>query len=1277
MRRLLASILRWGLLIVLTLLILGVLAIEFLSWNFLKEPIEERFETATGRSLSIDGDLSLSLFPRPVATFNNLALDNPEWAEASNMVEIERIRVWPSLWAALRGQLVLDEVAIEAPKGNLEERADGRTNWVFPALETPAPNDKEQNDAPPPIIRQVSLSDARIRYRAADQEPLVLSIPSLKADDDGQSTAVRASISFRQKDFQLEANTDSFRQLASNGGQFDGEVSAHAGQSRMDATFILADTPRMQPVRIDWELELQNLPDWSRWAGQPVIDLKTVSLGSQLDYEAERWHFTDIDATLAESRVTGELEIRTGGQLPALNAELHSPKFDAATLLAALPDSEESSGSLATMIPVLPDLTASIGLSVDNLLFNTHHIHGLKTELDLDNRVLTVERLEFEAANGSIAANAELASNTQTLALHLNASVLDLDLALLDTQPEIVGTVTGELAFDLERLARHPTPGIEEVLEQLRIEKASASYTDNARQVDLRATLEEVGKPEVPRISLTGDFRNRPIKGTLSGDPLAGLAAAAEDYELEASMRSGTAAVELETDLASILQPQTLTSTFEMTADNIRDLQPWLQRPLPSVSGLHASGTLERDAQQWDVTALEIEAGKSSVAGDIHYRNTERPFVEARLHAARLDPLAWAVDADSERDDSILAALRGVDAQLDLRVERLDLPIDFDMRQLVVSAALEQGNAHIEPLRFDIADGQVVATLGLDATGQWGEGHLEAQFDGIVFDRLVENFTPLEDRLGKLSGVVNLDVSETHTERLRDDVIFPFIGRVRFQESRLRFEDPEAKTDLTLTMQTHGLDEGKQEFHVDGRGQYDGAPFTLEFRGDELLRVRDPDRPYAMELAGEIVETRFTLSGTVLRPLELEGVHGELSLAGPNPQRLDRILGIPFPLLPAYSVSGDLSLDDKRWVLQNLDGQVGGSDLSGRLAIDAGKRPPHLSGRLQSESVRMEDLAGVFGAEPGKVEPESAEATSTDRLVLPQKPLIEDAWRKVSADVQYRGHSVQSGDVPLSSVAINFLLEDGRMQFAPLGFGVGDGNIDFNLDLDVTKRPSHGTMETTVHGVDLHDALRQWAPAEEVLGVIGARGKFWVEGVSVAEILASADGGLLMLMQGGRLDAMLVELAGLDTLQVVTSFLGNREPVPIDCAYIDLQSRGGLVTLETFVIDTDDTNFTGGGEIDFNDERLDITVLANPKDVSVGVARSPLQISGTFNDIGLGIDAGAVATRLGAAAVLGVLATPIAGLIPLLDTGSGEDSGYCQGLVRRSHDAIKDREDPQ
>ncbi|MDT8409523.1 MAG: AsmA family protein [Wenzhouxiangellaceae bacterium] len=1290
MTRLLAKTLRWLLLTFLGLLVLLVAAVELISWNFLKQPIESRFEITTGRSLAINGELSLGLFPRPHAIVNDVAVDNPEWGEAADMIEVELIRLRPSLSALLKGRLVLSQAHIETPTVHLEQRLDGSPNWAFPKLQGPQAG---EHAGVALIIRQLTLSSAHIHYRAIDGKPLSFAIASIELRDDGQSMSIAGSLSFRQREFRLQAKSDSISALQNNGARFDGELSVQAQHGRFDASFILEQPPRLQPALIDWKLQLQNFADWSRWLGQAPIELGSVSLASRLEYQAGKFRFSDIDANFLGNRLTGHLDMDMAKKSPGLSGSLHSPEFDAKALRAALPNNGEHRGGSIAMIPLMPNMSAKLELSIDTLLLDRYRIQGLNAGLALKDRTLAVELLKFDIAGGGVEATAELVSNSEVLALSLDASVRRLDLARFNANAGPAGILSGELALSLPCLQRHPAPDIETVLERLRIERATASYRNDARALHLQAALESKGRSAARRISLTGDLQGRPIQGRLSGDPLPALTADLEDYALKARVTSGTVMARVNTSLASILQPQTATATFELTADNVLDLQPWLQRALPSVPDFRAAGKLERKGQQWAATGLKFEAGASSVNGEIHLRNAERPFIKARLHASRFDPWAWTVDTDasseqadkSERDADtatatgtlMRAALRSVDGQFDLRIDRLNLPGDLDMQQLIVSGTLEAGNARIDPLRFDMAKGRVMAMLKLEVRQQRAFGRIEAQFDEIVLNRLGKTFTPLEERLGKLSGELNVDITEPDAGELRDDLVLPFIGRVRFEESRLRFEDPEAKTDLTLTLQTSGLSKSSQSFHIDGQGRYDGEPFALKFRGDELLRVRDPDRSYALELSADIVESQINLSGTVLRPLALKGLDLEVSLQGPNPQRLGRILGIAFPLLPSYSVSANLSLDEMRWALQNLEGQVGDSDLSGRLGLDISVLPPRLNGRLQSDSVTMRDLSGVFGYQSDADLPQSEDAGGSgpiDRFILPQQPLIDDAWREVVADVRYRGRSVRAGDVPLSDVVIDFLLEDGQMRFAPVGFGVGDGGIDFTLDLDVSQRISQGTLEATVHGVNLRKVLREWELAADSIGIIGGRGKFWVQGASIAELLASADGGLLMLMHGGRLDAMLVELAGLDAAQMFTSWLRQRDPIPIDCAYIDMKARDGLATLDTFVIDTDDTIFTAGGEVDLDDERLDITILAHPKDPSVGVGPTPLRISGAFNNIDAGIEPGALGMRASAAVVLGTLASPLAALLPLLEVGTGEDSGYCQGLARRSHQAIKNRE---
>ena len=61
-------------------------------------------------------------------------------------------------------------------------------------------------------------------------------------------------------------------------------------------------------------------------------------------------------------------------------------------------------------------------------------------------------------------------------------------------------------------------------------------------------------------------------------------------------------------------------------------------------------------------------------------------------------------------------------------------------------------------------------------------------------------------------------------------------------------------------------------------------------------------------------------------------------------------------------------------------------------------------------------------------------------------------------------------------------------------------------------------------------------------------------------------------------------------------------------------------------------------------------------------ARSPLFARGTFKSPKFSPDMKRVATRTGAAVVLGPLLTPLAALLPLIETGSGKDSD-CADLL--------------
>lgn len=232
---------------------------------------------------------------------------------------------------------------------------------------------------------------------------------------------------------------------------------------------------------------------------------------------------------------------------------------------------------------------------------------------------------------------------------------------------------------------------------------------------------------------------------------------------------------------------------------------------------------------------------------------------------------------------------------------------------------------------------------------------------------------------------------------------------------------------------------------------------------------------------------------------------------------------------------------------------------------------------------------------------------------------------------------------------------------SPLSVSVAGGRVDGNLSLARSGKAVALKADAAFRRLQLARLLPATSRTEASLGTLGGSFELAGEGTSLGAILGNGNGRLALVTGSGQLSNLLLEIAGLDGGEALGFLLGGDRKSQLRCAVASLPVRAGVMRAEAVVMDTDDTLVTITGSANLRDEQLDFTLHAQPKDWSLFSVRSPIHLRGPFAQPRVSVDAKALGLRAAASILLG-LVNPLAALIPLIETGGGEDAN-CRELI--------------
>jgi uncharacterized protein involved in outer membrane biogenesis len=236
---------------------------------------------------------------------------------------------------------------------------------------------------------------------------------------------------------------------------------------------------------------------------------------------------------------------------------------------------------------------------------------------------------------------------------------------------------------------------------------------------------------------------------------------------------------------------------------------------------------------------------------------------------------------------------------------------------------------------------------------------------------------------------------------------------------------------------------------------------------------------------------------------------------------------------------------------------------------------------------------------------------------------------------------------------------------APLDFGVAGGHVTSQVRLDARNDAIRTVAQATATNLEAKALLPALKRSPGSAGKVGGSARLSATGNSIAAMAGSADGELALIMSQGRASTLSLVLVNLDLANAAKYILYGDPNAPVHCGVVTGRVQDGRLTPEIFVVDSSEEKITGEGTIDFKDERYDLRLVADSKRASLVALRGPIRVGGTFKRPEVRPEVGPLAARVGAAIALGIVATPLASLLPLVDPGDAKGAN-CSALVEQA-----------
>ena len=417
--------LKWTVWLVLGLLVALALFIV-LGLNMLRGPIERAVTEATGRELRLEGDLRPVwnwVYPRFRA--EGVSFANPEWASEDTMFTAAAVEASISLLPLLRGRVVLPDLQLEGAQVNLEQDAEGRKNWVL---------DREQKEKQESrvFIRHLTLDNGQLKYHDAVRK--INLVTDVSTDETGLAFTTKGK--YQGLDVNASGHAGHVLSLRDANTPFPLKAEAKIGATALKVDGSVTGIAALETFDASVQLSGKSLSHLYQIVKVAFPDTPAYTTSGRLVREGSVVRYEKFTGKVGESDLSGTLQVDIGGKRPYMTGNLASKTMDLGDLGIVVGTGQPRKGGVLPDSPFDPGRWDSVDADVRIKAGTIKRpeqlpIENLSARIQMKDRVLTLNPLEFGIAGGKLVGPVKLDGSGDTIKADLKMRVQKLQLAQL------------------------------------------------------------------------------------------------------------------------------------------------------------------------------------------------------------------------------------------------------------------------------------------------------------------------------------------------------------------------------------------------------------------------------------------------------------------------------------------------------------------------------------------------------------------------------------------------------------------------------------------------------------------------------------------------------------------------------------------------------------------------------------------------------------------------------------------------------------------------------